>query len=1011
MRRSASNARARIRGLLAAALTLTLLVGLPLALLAVGADPVPDQLPDWDEVTRSLNQPGTDPTWLIVLLIFVAWAAWAVFAASFTTELITAVRGTTAKAVNSLSPRGTARGLIAAMSLLATPIAPITALAMEPEAAASRPAWLTPDSAHAETVSRITLKPQEQSLQRYEVEQDDTLWDIADEELSDGSRYEEIFRASESTTQPDGKRLQNPDHIEPGWRLKVPVDQPRMRERSSGNKSAKAPGSQNSTASESKPSTPQDKDSMADAARIAPKTGESRSSRAKPPESTDTAASASKTARPLASPSVQTPPPPLSKTAPGPAATDAHSSGSGGHAGGTSQTPAPQAQLQSFEDNGMWGLRTASGVGALLAAGIGASLVTRRMIQRRNRRPGQLIPLLPDEDVKGELELAEIADPLSMRRVDIALRTLAQDRATTNQALPVVRQARLSEHQFELFLAEPAQLPTPWCGTNDGTVWTLDAATIQAESDGNVDVPAPYPALVTIGHTTIRGHEAHLLLDLDYVAALGVVGDETAVSEIIRALSLELATSVWADDLQVTAIGSLSELDDALKSGRVHHVSSPEPILEQIDRRCRLDSESLAAADQDLRSARASGRMPEVWSPEVLVATQHLTEEARQQLGACVSRQPRAAISTITAHDSLGDWYLDVDSEDASVAILQPLGLRVEPQRVSEDVYQAILETFTRADQSPRATGSEAAATREPSLASLPDGVESPLQDQSALFAPTEIVHTGDTSGTDDKSESGHTISKSEQVAPLVAVLGQPQIAGAHGPIEATKRSRCLEIAAYLALHPQHNAGDLDSALWPGDPAGEYRAVRNALLSRTRRWLGTDARGEYWLQYSDVGDCFVRPEVTTDWATLNQLLPDGPFSASDDTLLSAIRLIRGRPFEGVPSQRYGWAATLIQAMVPLLTDIAYELSTRLLTSGRWGDAAAVAARGLEVDELYEPLWRIRVMATSRAAGPEAALDQIRQLEHALNHYGLDMEQETLDLMADLRPPVPQATSG
>ena len=56
----------------------------------------------------------------------------------------------------------------------------------------------------------------------YVVEPGDTLWDIADEELGDPTRYDEIFEASDGIVQPDGRTLTDPDLIHPGWELEIP---------------------------------------------------------------------------------------------------------------------------------------------------------------------------------------------------------------------------------------------------------------------------------------------------------------------------------------------------------------------------------------------------------------------------------------------------------------------------------------------------------------------------------------------------------------------------------------------------------------------------------------------------------------------------------------------------------------------------------------------------------------------------------------------------------------------
>uniref|UniRef100_UPI0026296950 LysM peptidoglycan-binding domain-containing protein n=1 Tax=uncultured Pseudokineococcus sp. TaxID=1642928 RepID=UPI0026296950 len=62
----------------------------------------------------------------------------------------------------------------------------------------------------------------DQSTETRVVEPGDTLWDIAEQDLGDGQRYDEIAAATTSTVQPDGQQLTDPDLIQPGWQVTVP---------------------------------------------------------------------------------------------------------------------------------------------------------------------------------------------------------------------------------------------------------------------------------------------------------------------------------------------------------------------------------------------------------------------------------------------------------------------------------------------------------------------------------------------------------------------------------------------------------------------------------------------------------------------------------------------------------------------------------------------------------------------------------------------------------------------
>lgn len=51
-----------------------------------------------------------------------------------------------------------------------------------------------------------------------------TLFEIAKQTLGSGRRYPEIFRLNKGRPQPNGRRMENPKLVEPGWILKLPHD-------------------------------------------------------------------------------------------------------------------------------------------------------------------------------------------------------------------------------------------------------------------------------------------------------------------------------------------------------------------------------------------------------------------------------------------------------------------------------------------------------------------------------------------------------------------------------------------------------------------------------------------------------------------------------------------------------------------------------------------------------------------------------------------------------------------
>jgi DNA-binding SARP family transcriptional activator len=80
--------------------------------------------------------------------------------------------------------------------------------------------------AHAVLRAQPDACAEERHSGTYAVKRGDTLWDIADDLLGSGNRYRRIFQANEGHPMGGRERLQDPNVIQPGWRLDVP-DRPR----------------------------------------------------------------------------------------------------------------------------------------------------------------------------------------------------------------------------------------------------------------------------------------------------------------------------------------------------------------------------------------------------------------------------------------------------------------------------------------------------------------------------------------------------------------------------------------------------------------------------------------------------------------------------------------------------------------------------------------------------------------------------------------------------------------
>lgn len=243
-----------VRGLVAAAVLLAVLAGVPWALVELVGNPLPTTTPapGWLDAELSASA-------VLDVLAVVLWALWGHFVVCVLAEF----RAWAVGARSGTVPFGGAnqlfaQRLVAAVLLLAAgavwvpgtvtavsavPVAATAAVAAagaEAGAARSAPAPVqsreladltdpadpadlvdatgapTAPDALAGTVTYVVHPPQG----RYH----DCLWDIAERTLGDPLRYREIFALNQDRVQADGSRLVDADLIRPGWVLLLPAD-------------------------------------------------------------------------------------------------------------------------------------------------------------------------------------------------------------------------------------------------------------------------------------------------------------------------------------------------------------------------------------------------------------------------------------------------------------------------------------------------------------------------------------------------------------------------------------------------------------------------------------------------------------------------------------------------------------------------------------------------------------------------------------------------------------------
>ncbi|MFI0420476.1 BTAD domain-containing putative transcriptional regulator [Spongiactinospora sp. 9N601] len=194
------------RVLAVCALLIGVEVGIPVMLVRFAGWPLPRAIPTGGDIEAFLMNPISEEV-LLKALACPLWLLWGAFTAALVVEAAAAVRGVEIH-VPMLGPlQGIAAGLIGSLSFAMLPI--------EAEAAS----FSTPGRP-------VVDAPQHVDPRTHVVKKGDSLWSIAKHELGESRSWRKIWKLNAHRRQVDGQMFTDPEHIHPGWKLRLPELRP-----------------------------------------------------------------------------------------------------------------------------------------------------------------------------------------------------------------------------------------------------------------------------------------------------------------------------------------------------------------------------------------------------------------------------------------------------------------------------------------------------------------------------------------------------------------------------------------------------------------------------------------------------------------------------------------------------------------------------------------------------------------------------------------------------------------
>ncbi|WP_299521104.1 LysM peptidoglycan-binding domain-containing protein [uncultured Serinicoccus sp.] len=1063
-----------LTGLGALLVLAVILVGLPVVLIALGGNPLPSSLPDLGQL-RDVLTTRDDGTVVLAAAKVLGWLVWAAFAVSILVEIPAQLRGVKAPQLPALSlPQSTTHGLVAAaLALFLT--APAAVNAATP-ASATHPTTTTQQSqtgpidtgqrsAGATEVGPTPTAVSERrdgeaarEVDTVVVEEGDTLSGLAAEHLDDGTRWPELYEASDDVVQPDGRTLQDPDLIHPGWQITLPA----QAERRDGQASRDAdtvvveegdtlsglaaehlddgtrwPELYEASDDVVQPDgrTLQDPDlihpgwqitlpedhpeeqaaPLVDRAHRGAETGARVGGSAPAPD--ESTAQAGNPAGPVGAARD-------GSMASLTAGSEDSTSGDSGAVGAL--TPAGEeaehrassgdAGAEATDDAGpSWLLTGLTGSGALLAGGLFLALGRRRRRQFRHRRPGRTVSTAPQQlapVAKTVHAHGAVAAP-TLEDLDATLRRLAAQQVAAGGPTPVLVAAQLCEDALVLHLSEPADLQTPWQGSTDRLHWSLPAGTgLDQVGPGGPDLPAAWPLLVSIG----AGDDGSAwLLNLEDLQ-VSLSGDPDYTADFARYIAAEIAVNPWSAEVRLDCVGIAEEV--ALMNPSRVHVAGPETIGD-LHRDAQAVHQRLGQI-ADTATARAMLASDDTWPARILMLGPgypgtELTAGLREAMGAHPGRTGSALVLHTDVPDEqmmqlvigsdgrlrLPQSGLELvaagltpdEAQGCALLLAQGEDLHDVPMPVaSEGTENELWRSFAddagalrpehTVERRPHLVDADAAVVSASSLLPGPDGeyvhVAATTEQDLAQLAPRvpQAVASDVLEADPDLDQDLADWWDRDSRRPRLTLLG-PVAAKAYGAPLPDRKAYFTELLAYLVLHPRGV-----TPAQTADAFGLSEAKCRDYIRRVREWLGPNATdGQPHLPHAQKAPA--RQEHGTNVYQVLGVLCDldlfrrlrargearGGAEGIED-LRHALSLVTGEPFSQLRRTGWSWLVEgdrVDQHMVCAIVDVAHILVVHDLQCADLVSARA-AAQTATLAAPYEEIPTLDLAAVLTAEG-------------------------------------------